>query len=113
RGCAKRSGMAIIECVPNISEGRRADLVSSLAAAVAAVPGVHVLDVSSDPAHHRSVLTLAGDADALHDAVLTLFARALPAIDLRTHRGEHPRLGAVDVVPFVPIAGATLDDCVA
>lgn len=105
--------MAIIECVPNISEGRRPDVVSRIAAAVAATPGVHVLDVSSDPAHHRSVLTLAGEADGLHQAVLTLVEHVLPEIDLRAHRGEHPRLGAVDVVPFVPIAGASIADCVA
>lgn len=111
--CATRTGMAIIECVPNISEGRRPEVVSRIAAAVAATPGVHLLDVSSDAAHHRSVLTLAGDADGLHRAVLTLVEHALAEIDLRTHRGEHPRLGAVDVVPFVPIAGASMADCVA
>src|SRR5262249_20138549 len=69
-------------------------------------------DVSSDPSHNRSVLTLAGDASGVEAAVLALFERALASIDLRTHKGEHPRLGAVDVVPFVPIEGATMADCV-
>lgn len=104
--------MAIIECVPNVSEGRRTDVVEALVAA-ARVPGVRVLDYSSDPSHNRSVLTLAGDAAPLKAAVLALFERATAAIDLRTHRGEHPRLGAVDVVPFVPIEGVTMADCVA
>ena len=104
--------MAIIECVPNVSEGRRADVVDAIVRAVADTPGVHLLDWSSDASHNRSVITLAGDAAALHAAVLVLFERSLAAIDLRQHRGEHPRLGAVDVVPFVPIEGATMDDCV-
>jgi glutamate formiminotransferase / 5-formyltetrahydrofolate cyclo-ligase len=105
--------MAIIECVPNISEGRRPDVVSRIVEAVARTPGAHLLDHSSDPSHNRSVITLAGDADALEAAVLTLFAVAIEAIDLRQHQGEHPRLGAVDVVPFVPIDGVTMADCVA
>lgn len=104
--------MRLIECVPNISEGRRPDVVSRIAAAVGATPGVFVLDVSSDPSHHRSVLTLAGEAGPLRAAILTLFEQVLPVVDLREHRGEHPRLGAVDVVPFVPIAGVTMADCV-
>jgi glutamate formiminotransferase / 5-formyltetrahydrofolate cyclo-ligase len=104
--------MALIECVPNVSEGRRADVVDAIVRAVADTPGVHLLDWSSDASHNRSVITLAGDAAPLHAAVLTLFQRSLAAIDLRQHRGEHPRLGAVDVVPFVPIQGATMDDCV-
>jgi glutamate formiminotransferase len=105
--------MSIIECVPNISEGRRPEVVESIVAVLRAVPGVRVLDVSSDPSHNRSVLTLAGDAAPLQRAVLALFEAVLPAIDLRSHSGEHPRLGAVDVVPFVPIEGVTMDACVA
>jgi glutamate formiminotransferase len=104
--------MAIIECVPNISEGRRPEVVDEIVAAIADTPGVAVLDASSDASHNRSVLTLAGDAEPLAVAVLTLFEKALPAIDLRTHRGEHPRLGAVDVVPFIPIEDATMETCV-
>ena len=104
--------MAIIECVPNVSEGRRPDVVRGIVDAVAATPGVHVLDWSSDASHNRSVITLAGDAAPLKTALLTLFDRSLEAIDLRGHQGEHPRLGAVDVVPFVPIEGVTMADCV-
>ena len=105
--------MAIIECVPNISEGRRAEVIDACLGAVRGVPGVRLLDHSSDAAHNRTVITLAGDAAALKAAVLALAGAALPRIDLATHTGEHPRLGAVDVVPFIPIEGATLADCAA
>ncbi|MGE0359727.1 MAG: glutamate formimidoyltransferase [Vicinamibacterales bacterium] len=105
--------MAIIECVPNISEGRDAAAVEAVAAAIRGVPGVRLLDVQSDPTHHRSVLTFAGDRGPLLQAVLALFEQTLARVDLRRHSGEHPRLGAVDVVPFVPIEGATMADCVA
>ena len=103
----------LIECVPNVSEGRRPDVIAAMAAAIRRVAGVRLLDVSSDAAHNRSVFTLVGDASGLEQAVLALFERALADIDLRTHRGEHPRLGAVDVVPFVPIEGVTMGECVA
>ena len=105
--------MPIIECVPNISEGRQRDVVARIIDAVRSVAGARLLDHSSDASHNRSVITLAGEAGALKAAVLALFEAALPAIDLRVHSGEHPRLGAVDVVPFVPIEGVTMDDCVA
>jgi glutamate formiminotransferase len=103
----------IIECVPNISEGRDSGRVGEIADAVRAVPGVRLLDVSSDTSHNRSVLTLVGDAPALRSGVVALFEAAVPRIDLRTHRGEHPRMGAVDVVPFIPIRGASVEECVA
>jgi glutamate formiminotransferase len=105
--------MPIIESVPNVSEGRRRDVVERLADAIRSSPGVRLLDYSSDASHNRSVFTLAGDAAALKAATLALFAEATRAIDLREHRGEHPRVGAVDVIPFVPIEGATMADCVA
>jgi glutamate formiminotransferase / 5-formyltetrahydrofolate cyclo-ligase len=105
--------MAIIECVPNISEGVRTDVVARIAEQLRAVPGLRVLDVQSDPTHNRSVLTLAGDASSLRVGIPLLVALTLEAVDLRTHRGEHPRLGAVDVVPLIPIQGATMADCVA
>ena len=105
--------MAIIECIPNVSEGRRLEVVDALADAIRAVPGVRLLDRSSDGAHNRSVFTLVGDPAPLQAAVLALFDAALPRLDLRSHQGEHPRVGAVDVVPFVPIEGATMADCVA
>ena len=105
--------MSLIECVPNVSEGRRQDVIEALADSVRRTPGARLLDVSSDSAHNRSVVTMAGDAPALKAAVLALFEATLPAIDLRAHSGEHPRIGAVDVVPFIPIEGATMADCVA
>ena len=105
--------MPIIECVPNISEGRRTTVVEEIVEALRRVPGVRLLDWSSDTSHNRSVITLAGDAVALTAAVLVLFEKAIAAIDLRTHTGEHPRMGAVDVVPFVPIEGVTMEDCIA
>jgi glutamate formiminotransferase / 5-formyltetrahydrofolate cyclo-ligase len=105
--------MPIIECIPNVSEGRRPEVVERFAEAIRVVPGVRLLDYSSDPSHNRSVFTLVGDAAGVKAAALALFEQALAAIDLRTHRGEHPRLGAVDVVPFVPIEGVTMPECVA
>src|SRR3989442_7161982 len=95
--------VAIIECVPNISEGRRAEVVAWIVDAVRRVPGARLLDYSSDASHNRSVITMAGDADPLKAAVLALFEAAVGAIDLRRHTGEHPRMGAVDVLPLVPI----------
>jgi len=103
----------IIECIPNVSEGRRAQVVEAMAAAIRGVAGVRLLDYSADPSHNRSVFTFAGDAAAVKAAVLALYEQAVPAIDLRAHAGEHPRLGAIDVVPFVPIEGVTMAECVA
>jgi glutamate formiminotransferase len=105
--------MAMIECIPNVSEGRRPQVVERLADAVRGVPGVRLLDYSADASHNRSVFTFVGTAAALERAVLALFEVAVGEIDLRTHRGEHPRIGAVDVVPFVPIERVTMTDCVA
>src|SRR2546427_10971374 len=105
--------MALIECIPNISEGRRPDVVADMASAIRAVPGVRLLDFSSDASHNRSVFTLAGDAAGVEQAVMALFERAGAAIDFRAHHGEHPRMGAVDGVPFVPIGGVTMAECVA
>ncbi len=105
--------MPIIESIPNVSEGRRPEVIERLAQAVRQTPGVRLLDHSADASHNRSVFTLAGDAAGVKAATLALFAVALDAIDLRQHRGEHPRLGAVDVVPFVPIEGVSMADCVA
>jgi glutamate formiminotransferase len=103
----------LIECVPNVSEGRRAEVIAAMVEAIRGVAGVRLLDHSSDPSHHRSVFTLAGDSAGVEAAVLALFERAIADIDLRTHKGEHPRIGAVDVVPFIPIEGVTMADCVA
>lgn len=102
----------LVECVPNVSEGRRPEVVRGLADVVGAVPGIRMLDVTSDADHNRSVLTFAGDAGAVESAALALVGAAYAVIDMRTHTGEHPRLGAVDVVPFVPLSGSTMEDCV-
>ncbi|HEY1435006.1 MAG TPA: glutamate formimidoyltransferase [Thermoanaerobaculia bacterium] len=103
----------IIECVPNVSEGRDQASIEAMAAAVRTAPGVRLLDVSSDSAHNRSVLTFVGDGPALRAGVVALFREALARIDLRTHQGEHPRMGAVDVVPFIPVRGSSVEECVA
>ena len=104
--------MTLIECVPNVSEGRRTAVIAALADAISG-NGVHLLDQSSDPSHNRTVYTFAGEAEALQQAVLRLFASAIAHIDLRCHNGVHPRIGAVDVVPFVPLQGAAMGDCIA
>ena len=103
---------SVIECVPNISEGVDRERIDAIASAVRATPGVRLLGVSSDPSHNRSVLTFVGDAEGVSAAVDALFAAAVPRIDLTRHKGEHPRMGAVDVVPLIPIRGATVEDCV-
>jgi len=104
--------MSLIECIPNISEGRRPEV---LAACVEAVrrSGVHLLNVHSDPSHNRSVLSFAGRPGALMTAVLALFEQAVTAIDLRGHQGVHPRIGAVDVIPFVPLDDTPMTAAVA
>lgn len=103
----------LLECVPNVSEGRRPHVLAALERSLTAVPGLRVLDLSSDPDHHRTVLTMAGTAEELRSGVLALYTWAAEHVDLRSHRGVHPRVGAVDVVPFVPLAGATMADAVA
>jgi glutamate formiminotransferase len=105
--------MPIIESIPNVSEGRRREVVEAMAGLLRATPGVRLLDYSSDASHNRSVFTIAGEAAPLTTALLALVERAVAEIDLRAHRGEHPRVGAVDVVPFVPIEGVTMEECVA
>src|SRR3982074_666356 len=103
----------LIECVPNFSEGRDASKVDALVNAMRGVPGVLVLDRESDGDHNRSVVTLAGEPEAVADAVLRAVGTAAELIDMTQHSGAHPRIGATDVVPFIPIEGFTIDDCVA
>ncbi len=102
----------LIESVPNVSEGRRLDVVDRLAEAIVAGDGVFLLDRTSDASHNRSVFTIAGEDGPVADALDRLVAAAIHEIDMDTHIGEHPRIGAVDVVPFVPLAATTLDDCI-
>jgi len=106
-------GAPVIECVPNVSEGRRPEVISRMAEVIRSSSGVRLLNHSSDAAHNRSVFTFVGTSGGVQQAVLGLFERAIADIDLRGHEGVHPRLGAVDVVPFVPLAGCTMADCVA
>src|SRR5262245_16551162 len=101
----------LIECVPNFSEGRRREVVEELLGVIAAVPGVTLLDHEMDADHNRSVLTFAGEPEAVIEAAFRAAQKAAERIDLNGHRGEHPRMGATDVIPFVPIEGVTLDDC--
>jgi len=102
----------LIESVPNVSEGRRIDVVDRLAEAIEAGPGVFLLDRTSDASHNRSVFTLAGEHDAVGDALERLVAASIHEIDMDVHTGEHPRIGAVDVIPFVPLGTTTMDDCI-
>ncbi len=102
----------LIESVPNVSEGRRPDVVERLAGSLTSVPGVYLLDRTSDPSHNRSVFTVAGEHDAVTAGLERLVATAIDEIDMDEQLGEHPRIGAVDVVPFVPLGSTTLDDCV-
>lgn len=102
----------IVECVPNFSEGQRREVVDALAAALTGIPGVALLDSEMDAAHNRSVISIAGDPEAVAAAVFAGVAKAAELIDLRRHRGEHPRMGAADVIPFIPIAGVTMEECV-
>ena len=104
--------MPLVESVPNYSEGRRPEVVDRLAAAVAGTPGVHLLDRTSDASHNRSVLTLAGEAEAVTRALEATIEVAIRDIDMEQHTGEHPRIGAVDVIPFVPLGDATIDDAI-
>ena len=105
--------MPIIECVPNFSEGRRADVIEAILAGVRNSGPAYILDHSSDADHNRTVLTLAGEPAAVRAAVEAMFTVCIERIDLTTHKGHHPRMGAVDVVPVVPIRGIEMKECVA
>jgi glutamate formiminotransferase len=102
----------LVECVPNFSEGRRVEVVDRLAAAITGTPGALLLDRTSDASHNRSVLTLAGEPDAVTRAMELAVEVAVGEIDMERQSGEHPRIGAVDVIPFVPLGDTTLDECI-
>jgi len=95
--------MKLVECVPNFSEGRRPEVIDAIRDAIAAVEGVSVLDVSSDSSHNRSVITFVAPVETAVDAAFAGIKAAADRIDLSQHTGEHPRIGATDVVPFIPI----------
>jgi glutamate formiminotransferase/formiminotetrahydrofolate cyclodeaminase len=102
----------LVECVPNFSEGRRAEVIGAIEASIRAVAGVHVLDRHTDADHNRTVITFAGPPAPVAQAAFAAISRAAELIDLDEHRGEHPRIGATDVVPFVPLSGITMQECV-
>lgn len=102
----------LVECVPNFSEGRRPEVVAAIRDSIAAVEGVSVLDASSDASHNRSVITFVAPLDRAVEAAFAGIRAALENIDLTSHQGEHPRIGAADVVPFVPLEGTTINDCI-
>lgn len=102
----------IIECVPNFSEGKRKDVVDSLATALTRVSGVALLDTEMDAAHNRCVITVAGDPEAVAQGIIEAVGKAVELIDLRRHKGEHPRMGAADVIPFIPISNTSMQECI-
>ena len=103
----------LVECVPNFSEGRRPEVVRAITDAIASAPGAVLLDVSSDASHNRTVVTFVAPADAAVEAAFRGIAKARDLVDLTTHQGEHPRIGATDVCPFIPLGETTMDECVA
>src|SRR6478672_10964592 len=104
--------MRLVECVPNFSEGRRPEIVSRIRDAIASVEGIAVLDVSSDASHNRTVITFVAPIEKAVDAAFAGIKQAREVIDLTKHSGEHPRMGASDVVPFIPLEGTTMEDCI-
>lgn len=102
---------AIVESVPNFSEGRRPDVIQAIVAAYSSVDGARVIDYSSDADHNRSVVTMVGAPDAVSEALFRGIAKAAELIDMTVHEGEHPCIGATDVVPFIPISGVTMAEC--
>lgn len=103
----------IMECVPNFSEGRNLEKIEKIVGSFRAIPGVKLLDYSNDEDHNRLVVTVVGEPTALKEAVLEAIGRAVELIDLNHHAGQHPRMGAVDVVPFIPVKGCTMDEAIA
>ena len=103
----------IVECIPNFSEGRRADVIEAIAAAIRSVPGIRLLGSDPDPDHNRTVVTFVGEPEPVEEAAFRAIAAAQKLINLDQHHGEHPRIGATDVCPFVPVSGVSMADCVA
>jgi glutamate formiminotransferase / formiminotetrahydrofolate cyclodeaminase len=104
--------MELVECVPNFSEGRRPEIIAAIRDAIASAADVAILDVSSDASHNRTVVTFVAAKDAAVSAAFNGIAKAAELIDLTTHQGEHPRIGATDVCPFIPLQGTTMEDCI-
>jgi len=102
----------LVECVPNFSEGRRISVINKIAASIKAIKGVRLLDTEWDKSHNRSLVTIVGEPEAVLKAAFEMIKTATKLIDMRKHKGEHPRIGATDVVPFVPVSGVTIKECV-
>jgi glutamate formiminotransferase len=102
---------AVVECVPNFSEGRRKEVVERIVHSISSVPGIKILDVEMDGDHNRSVVTFVGDKSSIQEGAFSGARAAAELIDLTKHKGEHPRMGALDVLPFVPISGVTMREC--
>ena len=102
----------LVECVPNFSEGKRKDVIEAIIDEVRKRKDVEILDYSSDPDHNRTDITFVGEPEAVKNAALALALKCVKLIDMNKHKGEHPRMGAIDVVPFVPISGVTMEECV-
>lgn len=103
----------LVECVPNISEGRRPEIIEAVVDEVRRIPGVTLLDYSSDTSHNRAVITFLGSPEGVKEAAVAVAKKAAELIDLTVHQGEHPRMGAVDVIPFIPIKDVTMEECIA
>jgi glutamate formiminotransferase len=103
----------LVECVPNFSEGRKVEIIERIARTIESVNGAVVLGRHMDPDHNRSVITFVAEPDVIVEAAMSAVATAAELIDLRTHAGQHPRIGATDVLPFIPVSGVTMDQCVA
>src|SRR2546430_905336 len=103
----------LVECVPNFSEGKDRAKVEAIVSAARSVSGVRVLDIEMDGDHHRSVLTFVAPPEAAMEAAFRAAAKAKDLIDLNVHKGEHPRMGATDVIPFIPVSGIGIEDCIA
>lgn len=104
--------MQLVECVPNFSEGRNKKVIEAIADSIRSVAGVNLLDVDPGFSTNRTVVTLVGEPEAVVEAAYQAIARASQLIDMKSHKGEHPRMGATDVCPFVPVSGVTMADCV-
>ena len=102
----------LIECIPNFSEARRPEVIGAIIEAIQSVDGVRVLDQHSDLDHNRTVITMVGSPSSIEEAAFQSIKTAAERIDLEQHQGAHPRIGAADVVPFVPISGVSMSDCV-
>ncbi|HHV79398.1 MAG TPA: glutamate formimidoyltransferase [Firmicutes bacterium] len=101
----------VVECVPNFSEGRRPEIIDEIVSEASRMMGLKVLDVAPDASHNRVVVTMAGLPEAVEEAAFRMTAKAAQLIDMNQHRGEHPRIGATDVIPFVPVSGVTMEEC--